>query len=985
LGAFHYVFIIRKPYLKDEEKVNALTILSKLDEERGKMKGRNLRQLVLIGILFIQLFLVTGRIGAVPPLPIGNPGYYQSSPYESNPTAHTTNLTLTNPADAYDGVLSTNVNFYYGIQPNGYLELSTFNTTAPSQFTIGWIDLKITYKALGTGATDDRYRIVYLVDPSPTEIVLHDWVTGSAAVFPNGASAVSPPANRPWNNVTEPNDGVWSWTDISNLRVRVETQQVGTNNFQRIYIYDVWLSVYSTQLPQTGVTLQPTLISGLHANDYLFYDVYIYNGSNPISKLWGYQFLINYDTSILTAVDYFSYHPFNIALPSAINDTGGYVAVSYTSFGGDTVGLTSNSPLARIYFRVDTNGKSALHFSKALLSDVFGHDLSPNVNDGVFTTSPIHDVATVNVNANTTIAAPGGNVEVEVTIMNEGTFDENSISVVAHYDSTPFGNQNVGFLGSGLTTRLSFTWNTSGVPVGLKQIGATVDLTGDQDASNDIFLDGNVLVGHHDISVSTVTRISPTNVTVPENETLKVEKGTIVYINVTVLNVGNFPETSINVTAKWKNIDLIIGNTTGVAVGVGVNKTVTFRWNTTEGWVFDTDRYGHPVNHTTSPVEGIASQVPYEKGTDYDLTANNNLVGGLVNITRPLMSPFALFVFSPKPNAFTGQPVKFDATPPGFSQTPNGTEIVSYQWDFGDGNITTVPNPIVYHAYMSNGTYQISLMVTNNLSLTDLTAPGTERELTVLNRNMLVLDMTVSSTSIIVGSTVTINVTVMNRGDDYELFNVTAYYGNSVIQKLNSSQNGGFLEIWESRIVSFSWNTTGVTAGTYVIKASIDTLQWESNTTDNTFVDGEISILWHNVALTNIVSSPTEVTIGAKVSINVTAVNQGNFTETFTVAIQLNNTEVGNQTVTGLASGSSQTLSFIWDTTGANPGSYSIKAVASTVSGETQIGDNTLTGSTIILKAPASLDIWLYAIAGVAAVIVVALVLFYFFKIRKPK
>jgi hypothetical protein len=53
-----------------------------------------------------------------------------------------------------------------------------------------------------------------------------------------------------------------------------------------------------------------------------------------------------------------------------------------------------------------------------------------------------------------------------------------------------------------------------------------------------------------------------------------------------------------------------------------------------------------------------------------------------------------------------GSPVSFDGTG---SFDPDGDEIVSYEWDFGDGNTATGPSPT--HTYLDNANYPVSLTV----------------------------------------------------------------------------------------------------------------------------------------------------------------------------------------------------------------------------------------------------------------------------------
>ncbi|HEY4675214.1 MAG TPA: cellulase family glycosylhydrolase [Candidatus Bathyarchaeia archaeon] len=66
--------------------------------------------------------------------------------------------------------------------------------------------------------------------------------------------------------------------------------------------------------------------------------------------------------------------------------------------------------------------------------------------------------------------------------------------------------------------------------------------------------------------------------------------------------------------------------------------------------------------------------------------------------------------------------VKFDASES--LQGWNGTHympIVSYQWDFGDGNITTVTQPFINHAYAGVGNYTVTLSVTDIQGLWNVT------------------------------------------------------------------------------------------------------------------------------------------------------------------------------------------------------------------------------------------------------------------------
>jgi len=74
----------------------------------------------------------------------------------------------------------------------------------------------------------------------------------------------------------------------------------------------------------------------------------------------------------------------------------------------------------------------------------------------------------------------------------------------------------------------------------------------------------------------------------------------------------------------------------------------------------------------------------------------------------------ARFEYTPD-NPRTGEQVILDASE---SYSSKGN-IVSYEWDFGDGNITTTEEPATKHAYNLPGKYTIRLKVTDDYDLRD--------------------------------------------------------------------------------------------------------------------------------------------------------------------------------------------------------------------------------------------------------------------------
>jgi len=113
---------------------------------------------------------------------------------------------------------------------------------------------------------------------------------------------------------------------------------------------------------------------------------------------------------------------------------------------------------------------------------------------------------------------------------------------------------------------------------------------------------------------------------------------------------------------------------------------------------------------------------------------------------------------------------------------------------------------------------------------------------------------------------------------------------------------------------------------------------WLENLGHGYFANADV----HDVAVTHISTESRWCVQGDPIHITAIVENLGDFTETFDVtvySVQMGSSDeeifIGTETVNGLASGHSETLFFVWDTTGVSCGSYYIYAEASMVPGET--------------------------------------------------
>ena len=147
------------------------------------------------------------------------------------------------------------------------------------------------------------------------------------------------------------------------------------------------------------------------------------------------------------------------------------------------------------------------------------------------------------------------------------------------------------------------------------------------------------------------------------------------------------------------------------------NSTTTDGVITSYAWSFD--------DGNESVVNTAFISHSYVEANAYIVTLNVtsssgewDLTSKVVNVTLlPKVAPIAVFTYFPEfPEA--GQPVEFNAS----DSTADGGEITSYAWDFGDGTIELVPQPVVTHIFQSFGNYIVSLNVTDSEGFSNATS-----------------------------------------------------------------------------------------------------------------------------------------------------------------------------------------------------------------------------------------------------------------------
>jgi hypothetical protein len=223
--------------------------------------------------------------------------------------------------------------------------------------------------------------------------------------------------------------------------------------------------------------------------------------------------------------------------------------------------------------------------------------------------------------------------------------------------------------------------------------------------------------------------------------------------------------------------------------------------------------------------------------------------------------------------------------------------------------------------------------------------------------DVAVVGLTAAPTDTYVGNSVKITVAVLNDHHLPQSFNVTIYGNSNVLQTLTIVN----LDPYAEENFTYIWDTYTFFEGDYIIKAYAWPVPGETDTADNTYVDGTVHITQrvsptHDVAITRYEQSKDVVGVGYSCSITITVQNQGDYTETFNVTAYANTTAIETQTVNSMPNGTSTILTFTWNTTGFAKGNYAISAYAWPVQGETDTADNTLADGWAYVSIPGDLN-----------------------------
>jgi len=338
---------------------------------------------------------------------------------------------------------------------------------------------------------------------------------------------------------------------------------------------------------------------------------------SEVEDLFGYQFTLSYNTTVLTATSYESYAPFTYKWGAIINDTGGYLSLIYTMVPpvSQGKGMYGTVPLLKITFSVDAFGVSRLDLHDTKMTKPLEPAGMPHVvKDGSFANILLHDIAITSVTASPKRVEPGELVSIDVIIANKGNFEE-LLNASVYYSNatrtTLLGDERGVSLGADENTTLSFIWDTTDVANGEYILSANATIDQDYYPTDNVYGEVRVRIGvRRDIAVINVTA-----------EPIEALLGEPMIIRVIVKNLGSFTE-SLNVSVKY---DGTLIRTTAVDYLVtGSIRTADVTWHT--------EKVAEGYHNITA--EAIVS-------VDDDNTANN--IGGLRVKVGMTGSPIILY------------------------------------------------------------------------------------------------------------------------------------------------------------------------------------------------------------------------------------------------------------------------------------------------------------------------------------------------------
>ncbi len=548
--------------------------------------------------------------------------------------------------------------------------------------------------------------------------------------------------------------------------------------------------------------------------------------------------------------------------------------------------LADGSTIYNLYITTDSNGGGSSGGN-------IDHSVVTNANTIKFQAPPIivHDVAITSVIASTLNVArpPDTTVSLSVDLANQGTEPE-TFTVTAFAGMVTVGSQSASLI-SGATQTVPFSFDTATLADGSYLIHATTStVAGETDTADNSFDDGTLVITTTPFDYHLT--VSPTGATVKQGEstsaivTVTLDAG---FTQTVTLSATGLPSgatasfsppsgnptytptmtiaTSLTTPAGTYPIQ-ISGSPAGASVA---DETITFTLTVSA------------IVHDVAVTDVTASPLNALRPPDMDVTISVT-VANMGTETET----FSVRVFI------------------GMMELPSQT--VSNLASGGSAILTFTVNT----STLADGSYLIradAVLAGDDNPANNTKDDGTLVVTTTLH-DLAVTAVTPSPTSGIVGNMITVTVTVANQGTVTETAVVHTYFDSTLIGEMTGSIGAG-----ASADFIFTWDTTGVAARTYTISGHVVPVTGETDTADNSFTDGTVTLTVPNIPPTaDFVWSPMTPNVGQLVTFTSTSTDTDGTIVAY--AWDFNND--------GVTDATTATASYTFMTAGSKPVSLSV-------------------------------------------------------------
>lgn len=292
-----------------------------------------------------------------------------------------------------------------------------------------------------------------------------------------------------------------------------------------------------------------------------------------------------------------------------------------------------------------------------------------------------------------------------------------------------------------------------------------------------------------------------------------------------------------------------------------------------------------------------------------------DMVFSLLAVGNP---PQASFIWLP-PNLVASEQTLFNAS------GSTGANIMSYYWDFGDRSIANISEPIVTHTFNHQGSFNVTLIVTDSNGLTG----SLSQIVSVGGRPITSFDWFPPNPTAL--ETVTFNASESSANGG-SIANYFWDFGDGHSQNTSDS------------ITTHVYDSPGEFNVTLTITDSEGLIQ----SLTRTIVIA--SAVKHDIAILEVWANTPHEYPGRIVNVTVVVKNKGEIAESFNITTYRDAVPIGSFAVNNLSVGDTRTVICPWNTSGLAPYyNWTISAQAP-LPGDGNPGDNTLVDGQVYVK-----------------------------------